>query len=49
MLYLQGKYKEAMSYIEKVIKIKPEKEYLDTYNKILEKLTPLINEGKGDL
>lgn len=40
VLYLQGKYKEAMSYIEKVIKIKPEKEYLDTYNKILEKLNP---------
>lgn len=38
LLYEQSRYQEAKKYIDKAILIKKKKEYLDTRNKILQKL-----------
>ena len=38
LLYLEGRYKEAWEYIQKALKIKQKPEYIDTYNKIKEKI-----------
>lgn len=40
VLYETGNYKDALMYIERAIKVNKKEEYIDTYNKILEKLKP---------
>lgn len=41
VLYEKGEYKEALNYIELALKLDQKKEYLDTYNRIKEKVKDL--------